>query len=159
MIVIVSILMGLSRDTLRLLSKYLNLKPDFCQLEFRVCFVLHCSFSWFVVIPTYLPWGVQESYNLDWDYVRWQSPERIYSTLGSYNDRCVGVAGLFPGLRWRGAFLAVSAFLTPAKHIFSVANVLQSFAIGNDTPYLAGNEHTTLRASHGQFSVFQLKGV
>lgn len=90
---------------------------------------------------------MQESYNLDWDYVRWQSPERIYSTLGSYNDRCVGVAGLFPGLRWRGAFLAVSAFLTPAKHIFSVANVLQSFAIGKDTPYLAGNELTTLSAS------------
>lgn len=84
---------------------------------------------------------VQESWNLDWSYVKWQTPADITATLGGHNDHCVGLAGLFPGLRWRGAFLAVSAFLQPANHILAVTNALQERAVGKNTPFLAGIHH------------------
>ncbi|KAG0600085.1 hypothetical protein M758_11G006300 [Ceratodon purpureus] len=78
-----------------------------------------------------------ESWNLDWDYVEWQSTKDINATLGEVGDRCIGIAALFPGLRWRGASLAVSAFLQPSLPIFEAANILHIHGIGKDTPYLA----------------------
>ncbi|XP_073393806.1 uncharacterized protein [Physcomitrium patens] len=78
-----------------------------------------------------------ESWNLDWNYVRWTRPEDIFATLGNRNERCVGMLGLFPGLRWRGAFLAVSAFLRPAPRINQLADKLQEYALGEHTRYLA----------------------
>lgn len=69
--------------------------------------------------------------------MKWQSTKGINATLGEVGDRCIGIAALFPGLRWRGASLAVSAFLQPALPIFEAANILQTHAIGKDTPYLA----------------------
>jgi len=81
---------------------------------------------------------MQEALNLNWDYVRWTAPEDIATTLGSHSARCVGMLGLFPGLRWRGAFLAISAFIQPAARIHKVADALQEYALGNGTRYLAG---------------------
>jgi hypothetical protein len=91
----------------------------------------------------------QESWNLQWEYVKWQSTKDVNATLGAMEDQCVGLGGLFPGLRWRGAFLAVSAYLQPALSIFDAANILQTYAIGKDTPYLAGTSRPRLQsASH-----------
>jgi hypothetical protein len=81
---------------------------------------------------------LQESWNLDWSYAEWQSPRDIYTSLGSYTDRCVGLTGLFPGLRWRGSFLAISAFVQPSSNMMKVADILENHAIGQGTPYLAG---------------------
>jgi hypothetical protein len=79
----------------------------------------------------------QESLQLSWEYVRWQTPADIAEVLGSSNELCVAVGGLFPGLRWRGGFLAVSAFLQPSEHIAALADQLQELAIGINIPYLA----------------------
>lgn len=76
--------------------------------------------------------------NLNWDYVKWTRTEDITAALGKRNERCVGMYGMFPGLRWRGAFLAVSAFLKPAPRIVELADTLQKYALGKNTPYLAG---------------------
>lgn len=81
---------------------------------------------------------MQESLNLQWNYLKWQSTKDANATLGALDHRCVGVGGMFPGLRWRGAFLGVSAFLQPALPIFEAANILQTLGIGKDAPYLAG---------------------
>jgi hypothetical protein len=81
---------------------------------------------------------LQDSLNLNWDYVHWTSPEDISKSLGGRDERCVGMLGLFPGLRWRGAFLATSAFLQPAPRIAKLADTLQAYALGKDTRYLAG---------------------
>jgi len=79
-----------------------------------------------------------ETLHLSWDYVRWQTPADIAKRLGSFsNAHCVAVGGLFPGLRWRGGFLAVSAFLQPSKSITALADDLQAMAIGINVPYLA----------------------
>ncbi|KAG0619965.1 hypothetical protein M758_4G178600 [Ceratodon purpureus] len=78
-----------------------------------------------------------ESLNLDWNYAYWTSPEDILKTLGGRDERCVGMLGLFPGLRWRGAFLAISAFLQPAPRIVKLADTLQAYALGKNTRYLA----------------------
>ncbi|XP_024369556.1 uncharacterized protein [Physcomitrium patens] len=78
-----------------------------------------------------------EALNLNWDYVKWTKPQDIFASLGNRNERCVGIMGLFPGLRWRGAFLAVSAFLRPAPRIKKIADMLQQYALGNGTRYLA----------------------
>jgi hypothetical protein len=78
-----------------------------------------------------------ESLQLSWEYVRWQTPADIAEVLGSSNELCVAVGGLFPGLRWRGGFLAVSAFLQPSEHIAALADQLQELAIGINIPYLA----------------------
>ena len=58
--------------------------------------------------------------------------------LGGRNDWCVGLLGLFPGLRWRGASLAASAFIQPAHRIKNLADKLQEYALGASTWYLAG---------------------
>lgn len=81
---------------------------------------------------------MQKALNLKWDYVKWTAPEDIFATLGSHSARCVGMLGLFPGLRWRGAFLAISAFIRPAARINKLADTLQQYALGNGTRYLAG---------------------
>ncbi|XP_024403021.1 uncharacterized protein [Physcomitrium patens] len=78
-----------------------------------------------------------ESLNLHWSHVKWQSTNDINTALGNLEDKCVGLSGLFPGLRWRGAFLSVSAFLQPSPRIFEVVNILQNHAIGKGVPYLA----------------------
>jgi len=83
---------------------------------------------------------MQEALNLNWDYVKWTAPEDIVTSLGSRSARCVGMLGLFPGLRWRGAFLAISAFIRPAAHINKLADALQEYAFGEGTRYLAGNK-------------------
>lgn len=79
----------------------------------------------------------KDSLNLNWDYVHWTSPDDISKMLGGRDERCVGMLGLFPGLRWRGAFLATSAFLQPAPRIAKLADTLQANALGKDTRYLA----------------------
>lgn len=81
---------------------------------------------------------MQEALNLKWDYVKWIASEDIVTALGSSSALCVGMLGLFPGLRWRGAFLAISAFIRPAPHINKVADALQKYAFGDSTWYLAG---------------------
>ncbi|KAG0592638.1 hypothetical protein KC19_1G269400 [Ceratodon purpureus] len=82
------------------------------------------------------PWN-NEGFNLKWDFVRWTAPEHIFRDLGSRDARCVGVVGLFPGLRWRGAFLAASAFVQFAPRINKLADTLQEIALGEGTRYLA----------------------
>lgn len=79
--------------------------------------------------------------NLNWDYVHWTKPEDILKTLGGRDERCVGMLGLFPGLRWRGTFLAISAFLQPAPRILKLADALQEYALGKQTRYMAGRKN------------------
>lgn len=81
---------------------------------------------------------MQEALNLKWDYVKWMRPVDIVASLGDQNAMCVGMLGLFPGLRWRGAFLAISAYIRPATHINKLADKLQAYALGVGTRYLAG---------------------
>lgn len=76
--------------------------------------------------------------NLNWDYVKWTRAEDITASLGKRNERYVGMYGMFLGLRWRGKFFAVSAFLQPAPRIMAIADMLQENALGMNTPYLAG---------------------
>lgn len=91
---------------------------------------------------------MQDSMNMNWDYVKWTNTEQITAALGHRNERCVGMMGLFPGLRWRGAFIAVSAFLQPAPRIVALADTLQEYALGKDTPYLAGTRITQIRVQN-----------
>jgi len=79
----------------------------------------------------------QEARKLSSDWVKWQTPGDIAESLGSSNEHCVGVGGLYPGLRWRGGFLAVSAFLQPSKAVATLVDKLQELAIGINVPYLA----------------------
>lgn len=78
-----------------------------------------------------------ESWNMNWEFLKWQSLKDISDTFDVDDLRCVGVSALFPGLRWRGAVLAVSAFLQPSLSISEAADILQTHAIGKNTPYMA----------------------
>ena len=100
---------------------------------------------------------LQESWNLDWSYAEWQSPRDIYTSLGSYTDRCVGLTGIFPGLRWRGSFLAISAFVQPSSNMMKVADILENYAIGQGTPYLAGANNKSMSTNNywNQFVMVQ----
>jgi hypothetical protein len=94
---------------------------------------------------------MQEALNLKWDYVKWTRPADIVASLGDGNATCVGILGLFPGLRWRGAFLAISAFIHPAAHINKLADKLQAYALGSKTRYLAVHwrfEESECRGQH-----------
>lgn len=75
---------------------------------------------------------------MNWEFLKWQSLKDISDTFDVDDLRCVGVSALFPGLRWRGAVLAVSAFLQPSLSISEAADILQTHAIGKNTPYMAG---------------------
>ena len=54
-------------------------------------------------------------------------------------EKCVALGGLFPGLRWRGAYLASSMFVRPAESIARAATIIQERAIGLNRSFLAGN--------------------
>ncbi|CAK9214065.1 unnamed protein product [Sphagnum troendelagicum] len=79
----------------------------------------------------------KEARKLSSDWLKWQTPGDIAESLGSSNEHCVGVGGLYPGPRWRGGFLAVSAFLQPSKAVATLVDKLQELAIGINVPYLA----------------------
>nr|PNR27332.1 hypothetical protein PHYPA_029484 [Physcomitrium patens] len=79
----------------------------------------------------------EKSLNLHRSHVKWQSTNNVKNALENLEDKCVGLSGLFPGLRWRGAFLSIFAFLQPSPQIFEAVNILQNHAIGKGVPYLA----------------------
>lgn len=110
------------------------------QFHDLLCLFQALTRVWQADFEMLLPIGPQASWNMEWDFVKWQSTGDINAILGALGDRCVGLGGLFPGLRWRGAFLTVSAFLQPAMPIFEAANILQTYGIGKNTPYLAGTQ-------------------
>ncbi|KAI5068354.1 hypothetical protein GOP47_0016699 [Adiantum capillus-veneris] len=74
------------------------------------------------------------------DFVNWTSVDHVRQAIEGFNDgseRCVALGGLFPGLRWRGAYLAPSLYMRPSQSILKLANTLQTLAIGQDHNFLA----------------------
>ncbi|KAG6547250.1 hypothetical protein Mapa_011186 [Marchantia paleacea] len=98
-------------------------------------------------------WKLRQSRSSDWSYwfpnipetnaffdrsfSKWTSPVDIARSVGLRNDepeaRCVGLGGAFPGLRWRGAMWAASAYMQHSKTILSVSDVFQAKALGNNS--------------------------
>lgn len=73
-------------------------------------------------------------------FVNWTSTDHINQAveeLTDGNERCVALGGLFPGLRWRGAYLAPSLYMRPSQSILMLANALQNLAIGQDQNFIA----------------------
>ena len=48
------------------------------------------------------------------------------------------MGGLFPGFRWRGAYLAPSLFIHPSKSISMDATTLQNIMVGANQDFIAG---------------------
>ncbi|MCO5603004.1 hypothetical protein L7F22_057146 [Adiantum nelumboides] len=74
------------------------------------------------------------------EFVNWTSLDNVRETFQSLKDgkeRCVALGGLFPGLRWRGAYLAPSLYMRPSQLIYNLANALQNLAIGQNHSFLA----------------------
>eukprot|EP00249_Psilotum_nudum_P004205 c17746_g1_i2 orf=1078-2184(-) len=83
-------------------------------------------------------WDVDtKPHNLDWSFVNWTSTSDITRALSSSRERCVALGGLFPGLRWRGAFLATTEYLHPTSLILDAATTLRQKAIGLNESFLA----------------------
>lgn len=76
--------------------------------------------------------------NLAHMYV-WRKPDDVIRALGDRRERCPMVGGLFPGLRWRGAFLSSAPFLVSAPELIKSAHNLRKAAFGLDNvAYIAG---------------------
>ncbi|KAG6547247.1 hypothetical protein Mapa_011183 [Marchantia paleacea] len=78
-----------------------------------------------------------EATNLKWSFVSWTSMEDISNAFGYSNLSCVALGGLFPGLRWRGAYLALGAYLPSADSVVQAATSFQNKTFGLDTRYIA----------------------
>lgn len=79
-----------------------------------------------------------KTHDLDWSFVKWTSTNDVYNTFqGFEHERCVALGGLFPGVRWRGAYLACSSFLRPSESMWRAATALQERAIGANHSFLA----------------------
>ncbi|KAH6556487.1 hypothetical protein KP509_1Z175600 [Ceratopteris richardii] len=63
--------------------------------------------------------------------------QRTLSDFDNVKERCVALGGLFPQLRWRGAYLAASKYMRPSPPTAEVADSLQAVAFGSNTNYLA----------------------
>eukprot|EP00850_Spirogloea_muscicola_P002716 SM000010S04354 [mRNA] locus=s10:1095085:1106203:+ [translate_table: standard] len=74
---------------------------------------------------------------MDWQFLEWSSPADIVAALGDRQEGCAAVGGLFPGLRWRGPYLAISPFLQASRPISRAASQLQARALGTETGFMA----------------------
>eukprot|EP01018_Ginkgo_biloba_P014570 Gb_29917 [translate_table: standard] len=73
-----------------------------------------------------------------WSFVKWRSTADIARDMGGMDSDCAAISGLFPGNGWRGAFLAVSAYLNPSSCIADAVSGLQVLAFGSlHNPFLA----------------------
>eukprot|EP01018_Ginkgo_biloba_P014531 Gb_25116 [translate_table: standard] len=85
----------------------------------------------------------QQSYEpkaieLGWSFVKWRSTADIARDMGGMDSECAAISGLFPGNGWRGAFLAVSAYLNPSSCISDAVSGLQVRAFGSlHNPFLS----------------------
>jgi hypothetical protein len=71
--------------------------------------------------------------------VNWTSIDHVAQALDAFKDeRCVAMGGLFPGFRWRGAYLAPSLFFHPSQSVAADATTLQNIMIGANRSFLAG---------------------
>lgn len=78
------------------------------------------------------------SHDLAWSFVKWTSMIDIGKSFKEFDqEKCVALGGLFPGLRWRGAYLASSMFLRPAQSVSRAATVIQERAIGPNRSFVA----------------------
>ncbi|CAM6129305.1 unnamed protein product [Calypogeia fissa] len=75
--------------------------------------------------------------DMNWSFVSWTKTEDVRKALGQSKETCVALGGLFPGLRWRGAYLAVSAYLTASHGLEHSATTIRNQIIGHDTKYMA----------------------
>lgn len=95
---------------------------------------------WLLKWPIYeLTWQIwSKGKDLNWSFVSWTKTEDVKKSLGRSEMTCVALGGLFPGLRWRGAYLAVSAYLTASRSLEHSAATIRNRIIGHDIKYLAG---------------------
>lgn len=78
------------------------------------------------------------NHNLSWAFVHWTSVNDINEAFRPFSsERCVALGGLFPGLRWRGAYLAATSYMRAAKPVSEAVTALQVKAIGKNRPFLA----------------------
>lgn len=82
-----------------------------------------------------------KTHELGWAFANWTSTDDINQTVQEFNnngeERCVALGGLFPGLRWRGSYLAASLYIRPSQSILKAASALQDLAIGHNRSFLA----------------------
>eukprot|EP00850_Spirogloea_muscicola_P002721 SM000010S04359 [mRNA] locus=s10:1088262:1091985:- [translate_table: standard] len=92
--------------------------------------------------PALPPWQpaslARSTLRLNWAFLRWTSPADVVAAMGGRQERCAALLGIFPGLRWRGAYLAVAPFLAPARPISRAAQRLCDQVFGTGTAFLAG---------------------
>lgn len=66
---------------------------------------------------------------------RWTSTADVLSTLGPrVDEKCVGLGGLFPGLRWRGVMYAASTYMQHSKSVMQATDLFQRRALGSIDP-------------------------
>lgn len=75
------------------------------------------------------------------DSNRWTNSADLEKRMGERNDpKCVGLGGLFPGLRWRGVMYAASAYMQHSKRIMKAADFFQKRALGsNEGNFMSGS--------------------
>lgn len=78
-----------------------------------------------------------ETLKLDWAFMGWSKPDDVRAALTGQPGRCTGLGAIFPGLRWRGAYVALAPYLHPAPPIERAAVALQELAFGRGKKYLA----------------------
>ncbi|KAH7284033.1 hypothetical protein KP509_34G036600 [Ceratopteris richardii] len=132
------------RFDMNVLQKFVNLTSiDVCG---KKCGMTVDAFWWMrrssaSMLPTYWKSSSTATTHDLGKYVRdWQSVDdmqRTFSEFDNVKERCVALGGLFPGLRWRGAYLAASKYMRPSPPIAEIVDSLQALAFGRDTNYLA----------------------
>lgn len=79
-----------------------------------------------------------KTHDLSVSSMKWTSTDDIKQAGQEFSEeQCVAIGGLFPGLRWRGAYLAASLYMRPSQLILEAATGLQDLAIGHDQNFLA----------------------
>eukprot|EP00250_Pteridium_aquilinum_P033932 c667_g1_i1 orf=58-1737(-) len=99
----------------------------------------HSSYSTLTRDWTWDPKNV-ETHDLGLAFTNWTSMDDIKQAVKGFNngeERCVALGGMFPGLRWRGAYLAPTYYMRPSQSILSAATALQDLAIGHNRRFLA----------------------
>eukprot|EP00897_Mesotaenium_endlicherianum_P009187 jgi/Mesen1/8297/ME000451S07506 len=67
----------------------------------------------------------KKQYDMEYKYLGWSSPADVARDLAPFaGERCAGVGGMFPGLRWAGVYQSLAAFMRP-----SGAQITQPFSL------------------------------
>ncbi|KAL2642861.1 hypothetical protein R1flu_010448 [Riccia fluitans] len=103
--------------------------------------------SWFLRAqrsPSFPHWeknstdkAMYEAMNLKWSFISWTTMEDIKNGFGESNLSCVALGGLFPGVRWRGAYLALNAYLPTSDSLRQAATIYQMKTFGLDRKFIA----------------------